>query len=144
MKHINGFIRFECEIKKKKLTDMYNSKFIRVRNIKYDELKKVWCSEFMKLLKLFESDLKIVSDKKAIEKRLYTLYKRQKASRLYNFYMSIMVDGLKDVKKRTSKSTYYDNISELKKSGIDFSQKYKVNLEKDTIEFNPFEYKEVV
>ncbi len=98
----------------------------------------------MKLLKLFNTDLKIINDKKEIENRLYTLYKERKASILYNFYLSIMVDGLKEVKKRTKKTTYYRNINELKKANIDFSQTYKIDLKKDIVEFNPFEYKEVV
>ena len=84
LNEIDGFVRFECEIKKKKLTDLYNQKFIRVRYITYNELKKVWCDEFMKLLKLFDTDLSIINDKKAIENRLYTLYKERKASILYN------------------------------------------------------------
>lgn len=141
---IDGFIRFECEIKKKKLTNLYNTNFIRIRNINYEELKKVWCEEFMRLLKLFNTDLKIISDKKQIEQRLYTMYAERKASILYNFYLSIMVDGLKEVRKRTKKSTYYRNINELKKANIDFSQTYKIDLKKDIIQFNPFEYKEVV
>lgn len=144
VKEIDGFVRFECEIKKKKLTDLYNKKFIRVRNVSYKELKNVWCEEFMKLLKLFDNDLSIISDKKAIEQRLYTLYKERKASILYNFYLSIMVDGLQEVRKRTKKSTYYRNIGELKKANIDFSQTYKIDLKKEIVEFNPFEYKEVV
>lgn len=144
MNNIAGYIRFECEIKKKKLTNVYDKKFIRIRNISYKELKEIWKCEFMKLLKLFDTDLNIISDKKEIENRLYTLYAERKASILYNFYLSIMVDGLREVKKRTKKSTYYRNISELKKANIDFSQTYKIDLKKEIIQFNPFEYKEVV
>lgn len=98
----------------------------------------------MKLLKLFDTDLNIISDKKEIEKRLYTMYTERKASILYNFYLSIMVDGLREVRKRTKKSTYYRNINELKKCNIDFSQTYKIDLKKEIVQFNPFEYKEVV
>lgn len=141
---INGFIRFECEIKKKKLKDFYNKNYVRIRNINYKELKEIWRNEFMKLLKMFDYDLKLISDKKEIEKRLYTLYKERKANLLYNFYLSIMVDGLRNVKSRTSKSTYYRNIADLKKAKIDFSQTYKIDLQKQIIEFNPFQYKEVV
>ena len=72
------------------------------------------------------------------------MYNERKASILYNFYLSIMVDGLREVRKRTKKSTYYRNIKDLKKSNIDFSQTYKIDLKKDIIEFNPFMYKEVV
>lgn len=125
VKKIDGFVRFECEIKKKKLTDLYSKKFIRVRNISYKELKKVWSDEFMKLLKLFSTDLNIINDKKAIEKRLYTLYKERKASILYNFYLSIMVDGLQEVRKRTTKPTYYRNLAELKKQILIFHRRTK-------------------
>jgi len=143
-KKLNGFIRFECEIKKKKLKDLYKTNYVRILNVDYKELRKVWEGEFMKLLKLFKSDLDIIRDKKEIEKRLYTIYKERKASTLYNFYLSIMVDGLRQVKSRTTKSTYYRNISELKKANIDFSQTYKIDLQKQIIEFDPFQYKEVV
>ena len=108
---IQGFIRFECEIKKKKLCDMYNTKYVRIRNINYEDLKKVWCDEFMKLLKLFDDDMSIISDKEEIKKRLFTMYNEKKAIILYNFYLSIMVDGLREVKKLTKKSTYYRNIN---------------------------------
>lgn len=141
---IKGFIRFECEIKKKKLKNLYDTNFIRIRNVNYEDLKKVWCEEFMKFLQLFNSDLQIITDKKEIEKRLYTLYTERKANILYNFYISIMVDGLSEVKKRTKKSTYYRNITELKNANIDFSQTYKIDLKKEIVQFNPFEYKEVV
>ena len=139
---INGFIRFECEIKKRKLVDIYKSNYIRILQVNYEDLKEIWKVEFMKLLKLFENDLKLISDKKEIEKRLYTLYKPKKASILYTFYLSIMVDGLVNVKNRTTKSTYYRNIKELKQANIDFSQTFKI-IEDNIIKFNPFEYEEV-
>lgn len=141
---ISGFIRFECEIKKKKLEDFYNKKYIRVSNVKYEELRSIWSDEFMKLLKLLNNDLKIVRNKKDIEKRLNTMYSATRARNLYNFYTSIMVDGIREVKSRTSKSIYYRNIKDLKLANIDLSQKYKLTLENKVIDFNPFQWKEVV
>ena len=55
----------------------------------------------------------------------------------------LWLDGLREVKKATSKTTYYRNIQELKNTKIDFSQKYTV-LENKIIQFNPFEYTKVV
>lgn len=142
---IQGFIRFECEIKKKKLEKMYDKKYIRVTNVNYIDFKNIWSEEFMKLLKLYEPDLKIVKDKKDVEKRLFTIYSDVRARNLYTFYTSIMVDGISEVKKRTSKTSFYRNIKELKDANIDLSQKYKLTLENDNIiDFNPFEWKEVV
>jgi len=144
LQKIQGFVRFECEIKKKKLEEVYNTKYIRVKKVNYKDLKNVWSEEFMKLLKMLESDLKIVRDKKEIEKRLYSMYSKTRARNLYNFYTSIMVDGMREVKNRTSKTVYYKNIKDLKFANIDLSQKYKLTVENKIIDFNPFCWEEVV
>ena len=140
---IQGFIRFECEIKKKKLKYDFNSNYVRVVNISYEELREIWESEFMKFLKMFDNELKVVRDKNAVKNRLYTIYNERKASLLYNFYLSICVDGLDIVRKETSKPTFYRNIKLLKEARIDFSQKYKLDLEDDFVDFNPFTSEEV-
>lgn len=57
---IKGFIRFECEIKKKMLTKIYNKNHIKILDVSYEKLKEVWCDEFMKLLKIIKNDLEIV------------------------------------------------------------------------------------
>lgn len=146
LKYIDGFIRFECEIKKKKLESIYNKKYVRVKNVNYKDLKNVWSEEFMKLLNFFKSDLNIVRNKEDIERRIFLQYanNEKKARLLYNFYTSIMVDGIKNVKSRTPKTTYYRNIQLLKELNIDLSQKYSLTVENDIIDFNPFEWKEVV
>ena len=141
---IKGFIRFEVEIKKKKLVSLFNKKYIRIRNINYKDLKKVWCDEFMKLLKIYDNDLEKVRSKEKVENRLFDLYGNVKGRRLYNFYLSIIIDGLDIVKKRTSKNVYYKNIRELKYANIDFSQKLDLNFSDDIIDFNPFEWQEVI
>lgn len=143
LKEIDGFIRFECEIKKKKLEGIYDKKYIRIRNVNYKDLRNVWSDEFMKLLKFFESDLTIVKNKEDIKNRLFTCYSQAKANNLYSFYSSIMLDGIREVKKFTSKSTFYRNVKALKDVNIDLSQRYKLTLKDETIDFNPFEWEEV-
>mgnify|MGYP004656281743 CR=1 FL=1 len=144
LKEIDGFIRFECEIKKKKLQDIYNKKYIRVRNVDYKDLRKVWSDEFMKILNMFESDLTIVKNKEDIKRRLFTCYSKVKANNLYNFYSAIMLDGIREIKKNTSKTAFYRNMQLLKSVNIDLSQKYKLTIDNDIVDFNPFEWKEVV
>ena len=150
--NIDGLIRFECEIKKKKLSNYYNKKYIRILNTKYADFKEIWSEEFMKLLKIFDSDLMKVNSKKEVERRLKVIYPNKddinymskKASALYSFYLSIMVDGLRNVRARTKKSTYYRNIKELKNANIDFSQNIDLDFNEIIFKFNPFEYEEVV
>ena len=144
MKNIDGFIRFECEIKKKMLKKIYNSeKHIEIIKVRYEELKKVWCEEFMKILQFIQNDLEIVRGRQAVFERLQKLFKSSRANQLYYFYCSIQLNGLKDIKLNTSSSTYYRNIKDLKQAKIDFSQSYKIE-EMEMFYFNPFEYKEVV
>lgn len=144
LKEIDGFVRFECEIKKKKLEDIYKTNYIRIKKVNYDDLRNIWSEEFMKLLKFFESDLTIVKNKDDIRNRLIFVYGNTKGNNLYAFYSSLMLDGLAEVKKNTSKTSYYRKIKDLISVNIDISQKYKLNLENDIIDFNPFEWKEVV
>jgi II/X family phage/plasmid replication protein len=141
---IQGFVRFECEIKKKKLEQVYNKKYIRIKEMNYKDFEKIWSDEFMKMIRLFEKDLEVVRKKQDVEKRLKTLYKENSAMRLYNFYLSIMVDGLENVKKRTSRPTFYRNISLLKDANVDFSQSTNINFDEHFIDFDPFSYPEVV
>lgn len=143
LKRIQGFIRFECEIKKKKLEEVYGTKYIRIRNVNYQQLENIWKQEFMKLLKLFDTHSKIINNRSEVEKILYSLYNKRNATLLYNFYLSIIVDGIQEVKKRMSKSTYYRNIKELKKCNIDFSQIYRIELKNEVVKFNPFKYREI-
>ena len=142
-KQILGFIRFECEIKKKKLQQIFNNiSHIKIKDINYEILKKVWCEEFMKVIKFINNDLKIVRGREEVQERLNTLYKPSKACRLYNFYCAIQLNGENIVKENTPKDTYYRNIKDLKTAKVDFSQSYKIE-ECDLFYFNPFEFKEV-
>lgn len=142
---IKGFVRFECEIKKKALVKIYKEKHIKFINVKYEDLKKVWSDEFMKIVKMIRSDLEIVRERNDVFERLNKLYKPCKASRLYSFYCSLILEGQNVVFKKFSSSSYYRNIADLKYARVDFSQNQKyVEAEKDMFYFNPFEWKEVV
>lgn len=141
--NIQGFIRFECEIKKKILKNIYNTNHINIEKVNYQDLKNIWSDEFMKVLQFIKNDLKIVRGREEVYNRLLETYKPAKANLLYNFYCCIQLNGLKDVKLKMNSSTYYRNIKLLKEAKIDFSQSYRVE-EVETFYFNPFEYKEVV
>ncbi len=140
LEEIKGFVRFECEIKKKMLVKLLNEKHIKIINIKYENLKKIWSEEFMKMLNLVENDLKVVRGREAVKARLLEVYKKGKAMRLYNFYCAIQLEGLTDIKKSFSNTRYYENIKDLKSARVDFSQMYKVE---EVFYFNPFESVEV-
>ncbi len=140
LEEIQGFIRFECEIKKKMLVKLCDEKHIKIMSLEYKDLKKIWSDEFMKILNLIENDLEIVRGREEVKARLLQVYKQGKAMRLYNFYCAIQLEGLTDVKKSFLHSTYYQNIKDLKQARVDFSQIYKVE---EIFYFNPFKSVEV-
>lgn len=140
---ISGFVRFECEIKKKMLQSIYNVKNINVINVEYSDLKKIWSEEVMKIIKLINNDLEIVRGREQVLERLNKIYKPAKANRLYDFYCAIQLNGENVVKCNYSSSAFYRNIGDLKLAKIDFSQTYKIQ-EEEIFYFNPFEYQEVV
>ena len=140
---IQGYLRFEIEIKKKKLESLYNTKYIRIRNVNYKDLKNVWSDEFMKLLKFYDNELTIIRDREKVKNRLYGIYGETKGRNLYDFFCSLIIDGVLVVKNNMSKSAYFRKVKFLKDVGIDFSQKLDIK-EDSFIDFNPFTFEEVV
>jgi len=140
---IQGYLRFEIEIKKKKLESIYNKKYIRVINVIYEDLKNIWSDEFMKLLKFYDNELTKVRDREKVKERLFGIYGETKGRNLYDFFCSLIIDGILIVKNNMSKPSYYRKIKYLKDVGVDFSQKLDIN-ENNFIDFNPFTFDEVI
>lgn len=165
-KHINtiqGFVRFECEIKKKKaetLRKSYrnhvnNKKYldnnhVRLYRVTYDQLEKIWVDEFIKLLKLPENEekRKMLANREDVKNYLENnCTKRGQANRLYAFYIQLKLEGYDKVKSIYSKTAFYRNISELKEFGINWTSTEFEILEvknENYYYFNPFTMKEVV
>ena len=97
----------------------------------------------MKLLKFYDNELTVIRDREKVKNRLYRIYGERRGKNLYNFFCSLIIDGVIVVKSNMSKSAYYRQIKFLKDVGIDFSQKLDIN-EYNFIEFNPFTFEEVV
>lgn len=140
---INGYIRFECEIKKAKLKSYFNSDYIRVYTLNYSSLKEIWNTEFSRLLKYLNNDLEKISDKDKVQARLFELYTKTRAKNLYCFYTFILTHGVTKTKSHYCKSMYYKNMADLKKANIDFSQKYSIDYKENNVDFNPFESEEI-
>lgn len=141
---IDGYIRFECEIKKKKLKKITGKENITIMDIGYKKLLEVWKSEFMKLIKYNENNINLVRNNNDVKKRLLDKYKSAKAMNLFGFYLSLIQDGYSSVRDCTSSSTFYRKIKELKEVGIDFNQNVfvKEDYSDKIIAFSPFEDKE--
>lgn len=143
LNEIKGFIRFECEIKKRKLTYIFNKKNIRIYSLLYTDIKNIWIEEFSKFFKILKNDLDLVNEKQLVKDRLNSIFKSTRSKNLYNFYLLVILQGLQEVKRDMNRSMYYKNISDLKKAKIDFTQKLNNDLSDNTIYFNPFESQEI-
>ena len=143
LQEIQGFVRFECEIKKPKLKKLYQTNYVRINRVYYEDLKEIWKEEFQKFFKLIENDFSIIRNKEEVKRRLNSLFSPNRAKNLFDFYLLILLEGIQEIKRRTNKSTYYQNLAELRQANIDISQKFDVNMIDNRIEFNPFEAEEV-
>lgn len=144
---IKGFLRFECEIKKRKLVSIYKKQYIRVTQVTYNELEKIWHNEFEKLLKIIDTQFNLIQNDDDVKNRLYQIFSHTRAKHLFDFYVIVQARGIKKVKFDTDKSTYYKNIADLKKCGIDLSQKLKrenYNFINKSLNFNPFKDKDIL
>lgn len=137
---IKGFIRFECEIRKKKLIELLGKNGVLDIDIKL--LSEFVMEEYYKLFKVNDKDICLVRSQNDVKNLLYSKYKECKARRLFGFYLTCVNDGLNAVKQESSSSSYYRNIEELKACGIDFNQQAFIvenkAISEKIISFTPF------
>ena len=138
---IDGYIRYECEIKKRKLSDIVGKDRISILDISYEMLYEIWKSEFMKLIKYNENNICLVRSNNEVKKRLLNMFKSAKAMNLFGFYLSLVQDGYTNVRDCTSSTTFYRKLKDLKEAGIDFNQNVfvKEDYSDKIVNFNPFE-----
>ncbi|MBR5227683.1 MAG: hypothetical protein IKV94_03505 [Clostridia bacterium] len=150
---IKGFVRFECELRKKKLYEILGEDKNKVLDIDIEKLNNYVVGDFMKLFKVNDNNICIVRSQNDVKNLLYSRYKDCKARRLFGFYLCCINDGINNVKEQFSSSSFYRNILELKECGIDFTQQAfiveeKIETNVKFVDFMPFvnncKYREVV
>lgn len=135
---IKGYIRYEVEIKKRFLNTLCSKEDISILDLSYNDFLNVWDIEFKKLYSISKDAT--ISDKIKIKNRLINFYGKLKGNNLYSFYLRLITDGQKNVRNSISKSSYNRKTKELRDLQIDFSQRYKIQKQKEKglIDFNPF------
>lgn len=135
---IKGFVRFECEIRKKKLFELFLGKN-GVLDLDLEKLSEFVMNEYYKLFKVNDKNICLVRSQNEVKNLLFARYKECKARRLFGFFLTCVNDGLNAVKEQCSNSSYYRNIEELKLSGIDFNQQGFIVEKRDITEkYVPF------
>jgi len=129
-------VRFECEIRKRKMK--YDKIDNRLKYINIDYFKKVYRDEVLKIYKEGESDMEVVKSVVEVRERLKYVYKTRKANNLFNYWSRIQIEGANTVKNNVSRMTWYRITNELADAGVSL----KGNLVIKTYEENSI-YKKI-
>lgn len=110
-------IRFEVEIKPRKLKDIFNAEKITVDMLNDDILHNVMESELRKCIKEDE-DMDIVRRSDLVIDRLNVVYGTNRANCLYSVWAKMVQFGEKSVKSDFSKSTFLRYKKQLLDAGV--------------------------
>ena len=138
---VQGFLRFELEIHKRMLVDLFGKNDIFMNEIDYSFLEKIWKGEFMKLFSMKKE--KYITDRLKVKDMLINEYGKTTGNTLYDFYIRLTTEGESYLKHCSSKSSFYRKRKMLQDVGIDFSKRYIIteedNVSSIVLTFNPFE-----
>lgn len=109
-------VRFECEIRKRKMK--YDKIDNRIKYLNDDYFKKVYRDEILKIYKEGESDMEVVKNVVEVRERLKYVYKLRKANNLFNYWTRIQIEGVNTVKNNVSRMTWYRINNELAAAGV--------------------------
>ena len=138
---IKGYLRYELEIHKRMLQKVFKANEIKVIDVNYLILEKLWVGEFMKLYNFKKEN--IISDRLKVKEKLIKMYGNTSGNTLYDFYLRIITEGESYVQNCVAESTFYRKRKKLEDAGIDFSRRYILADEHEinsvVLNFNPFE-----
>lgn len=134
-----NIIRFEIEIKKKKLQDDYKKKIVKVKDINNDYLKKLYDSENQKIIREGE-DMRIARTTIEVQNRLKAKYNDSWARILLGTWLKFSAFGEEESKREMPRATFYRHRKMLKDLGIswtgtDISIEY---MQSCPIDFQPY------
>lgn len=129
-------VRFECEIRKRKMK--YDKIDNRLKYINNDYFINVYKDEVLKIYKEGESDMEIVKNVIDVRERLKYCYKTRKANSLFNYWSRIQIEGENTVKNNIPESSWYRIKKDLAAAGVSL----KGNLMIKTYEENSI-YKKI-
>lgn len=131
-----GIIRYEVEIKKRKLKYDFN-KDVLVKDIDVKYMRNVLEVELKRLLNEGEYMRKELKDNEKVRLFLFNVLEKNQFNVVYGFYNDLAINGYEIVRKSMPKSTFYKRLNILKKYGINYKNT-NISLNINNYEFNPF------
>ena len=110
-------IRFECEIKARKLKDVFNKEVVLIKDIDDKMLHEISDTELFKLMKEEGDSMDIVRRSDLVLERLHNLYGFNLGNSLYSTWAQLVQFGEERTKNTMSKPTFYRHKKQLIEAG---------------------------
>jgi II/X family phage/plasmid replication protein len=112
-------IRYECEIKQRKLKEAFESDTVLVKILNDEILHDIAEKELYKLIREREDDnMDIVRRSDLVLERLHQLYATSQANALYSTWTKLVQFGESQAKETISRATYYRHKKLLVEAGV--------------------------
>lgn len=134
MENVIDIIRCEVEIKKNKLKYDFQKKEIKLSELTLNYLESIYKVEIKRLLNEGE-DVRKLKNNNDVRIYLMNNLSGNKFNIIYGFYNDLCINGVDEVKKSISKSTFYRNMKILKNYGINYKNNDIVIT--NNYQFNP-------
>lgn len=110
-------IRYECEIKTRKLKEAFESDIVLVKDLNDEKLLNIADNELYKLMKE-DDNMDIVRRSDLVLERLHQLYATSQANALYSTWTKLVQFGEQMTKETLSRATFYRHKKMLVEAGI--------------------------
>jgi II/X family phage/plasmid replication protein len=113
----NDLLRWEVQVKAKKLDEMYQGK-PRVSEISVEKLRKLHYTEVRRLVREGEAEVKTVRKQKAVRDRLLDKYDQRKAGLLLGTWHQLVTLGERETRRHIPARTFYRHKKLLIDAGV--------------------------
>lgn len=111
-------VRYECEIKARKLKDIFNKEVVLINDIDDKLLHEISEQELFKLMKEDGDNMDIVRRSDLVLERLHKVYGYRQGNSLYSTWAQIVQFGETITKETMSKPTFYRHRKMLIEAGV--------------------------
>lgn len=110
-------IRYECEIKTRKLKEEFNSDMVLIKNLSDERLHDIADTELFKLMKE-DDNMEIVRRSDLVLERLHQIYGTNQANALYATWTKLVQFGEQRAKETIRRATFYRHKKLLIEAGV--------------------------
>lgn len=110
-------IRYECEIKARKLKEAFETDTVLVKDLNDEMLLNIADTELFKLMKE-DDNMDIVRRSDLVLERLHKLYGKNQANALYSTWTKLVQFGEQTTKETLSRATFYRHKKLLVEAGV--------------------------